>query len=154
MWPLINTWNPERNYWYFTGNIFKCRKPHQGFNWPKVIIGLGNGSIMNKVTNHLPELMTMISPMLHVVTRPLWCWPPIVRFSITNNALQILLGKLLLSSHLYDLSSMLCFSKSPGSFFYWIHLTHWSLRDMNEILCHFQADHTDWWLKYLLWNCP
>ena len=34
-------------------------------------------------------------------------------------------------------------------------LTHWPLEDLNEILyIYFQTDFSDWWLRYLLWNCP
>ena len=29
-------------------------------------------------------------------------------------------------------------------------LTHWPLRDMNEILRNFQANFTVWWLRYLM----
>ena len=32
-------------------------------------------------------------------------------------------------------------------------LTHWPLEDLNLIL-DFQANFSEWWLRYLLWNCP
>ena len=34
-------------------------------------------------------------------------------------------------------------------------LTHWPLGDLRQIYrSNFQANFGDWWLKYLLWNCP
>ena len=36
-------------------------------------------------------------------------------------------------------------------------LTHWPLGDFNLILGrvgNFQANFSEWWLRYLLWNCP
>ena len=34
-------------------------------------------------------------------------------------------------------------------------LTHWLLGNFNEFFrtCNFQTDFSDWWLRYLLWNC-
>ena len=33
-------------------------------------------------------------------------------------------------------------------------LTHWPMGDFNLIFGNFQANFSEWWLRYLLWNCP
>ena len=32
-------------------------------------------------------------------------------------------------------------------------LIHWALGDLTFQICSFHSDFSDWWLRYLLWNC-
>ena len=44
--------------------------------------------------------------------------------------------------------------KGPLMHSFVVALTDWPLGDFNSVLGHFQANFSEWWLRYLLWNCP